>query len=704
MKASMWVRGHRRRPRLSGILHHKCLLPFLSGTIVGIALSTIFILLPFPTYLISLLAGIDGQSADITDSGISGELTVRQPLYVGVMTAGKFLHTRATACNNTWGRQVSKVEFFSQHGSWEDNRLPVVSLPGVSDDVYPPQGKAFRMLQYMCQTHGQEYDWFMRADDDSYIHVDRLKHFLGKIDSSKKVYMGQPGYGFPEVRNKLGLNGRNFCMGGPGVIFSRAAIQALCPHLETCMEEVMSREEDVEIGRCVTNHLHIQCTRAWELTELFYHAYEEEFSEDRPFTGNLQKNRHLVKSLTLHHMKDPHVMYQVHRHYAKSAMNTTEQEIETLQESLHSINNILSPSLHKSVPSLDQNSLLDEPPLPVEREDGLPWVSFDATHVFSSEGVAQEMGVPWQQDLREVLESAIATAKAQLPEGSKVSHLIGGYRRLHPDFGTEYLINLALRDHHDNQVTVRNRVIRPILPAEVRGHLQHLPKSPHVYVILPVRERDPGLQQFLQLYEEVVLSSRPPHAESLIIVICTGGPAAEDPGNGEKHDGNMLDAKAVVDFYQRQFPTGQIRSLVLEEQFSLCQGHKRGLELVKEKNNSIVFLANADAQFSRDFLISCRKYAVKGSQVYLPLPRRWGRNVGNHGTAASNHGNGNHRDHDKWRRAYIGKDLYLPPNLQYGPNMCIYVNDVDEVDIHDFKPHSAKLQLFAAENLDFKGS
>ncbi|XP_019641054.1 PREDICTED: chondroitin sulfate synthase 1-like [Branchiostoma belcheri] len=716
MKASTWVRGPRRRPRLSSVLRHKCLLPFLSGTIVGIALSTIFILLPFPTYLVSLLAGIDGQNADVTDSGISGELTVRQPLYVGVMTAGKFLHTRATACNNTWGRQVSKVEFFSQRGSWEDDRLPVVSLPGVSDDVYPPQTKAFRMLQHVCRTHGQRYDWFMRADDDSYIHVDRLMRFLAKIDSSKKVYMGQPGYGFPAVRHKLGLNGRNFCMGGPGVMFSRAAIQALCPHLETCMEEVMSAEEDVEIGRCVTNHLHIQCTRAWELSELFYHAYEEEFSEDRPFTGNLQKNRHLVKSLTLHHMKDPHVMYQVHRHFTTAAMNTTEQEIVDLQEALHSINNILPPSLHKPVPSSDQNSPPEEQPLPTKGEDSLPWVSFDATHVFSPEGVAQEMGLPWQQDLREVLESAIATATDQLPEGSKVSHLIGGYRRLHLNFGTEYVIDLAFRDPHGDQVTVRNRVTRPLLPAKVTGHAEHLPpnkSSPHVYIVVPVRQRDPGLQQFLRRYEEVVLSSRPPHRESLILVICTGG-AGEDAGKGEEeHDGNVLDAKAVVDFYQRHFPRGQIRSAILDEAFSIRRGHRKGLELLREKSDSIVFLANTDVQFSRDFLTSCRKYAVKGHQVYLPMPGRSGWDVGNHGTAASNHGNSNHGksnhgnsnhgNHDKGRGRNTGKELlYLPPNVQTGPNVCIYIDDVDKVDLYNFKSNSAKLQLFAAENLDSK--
>ena len=39
----------------------------------------------------------------------------------------------------------------------------------------------------------------------------------------------------------------------------------LCPHIDDCMNEVVSTEEDVEIGRCVTKHLHIECTHAWEV-------------------------------------------------------------------------------------------------------------------------------------------------------------------------------------------------------------------------------------------------------------------------------------------------------------------------------------------------------------------------------------------------------------------------------------------------------
>lgn len=99
-------------------------------------------------------------------------------LYVGVMTAKKYLDSRAVAAYKTWVPDIpGKVEFFSSHGS--DSvplpfPLPMVSLPGV-DDSYPPQKKSFMMLKYMHDHYLDKYEWFMRADDDVYIRGEEAK-------------------------------------------------------------------------------------------------------------------------------------------------------------------------------------------------------------------------------------------------------------------------------------------------------------------------------------------------------------------------------------------------------------------------------------------------------------------------------------------------------------------------------------------------
>lgn len=102
----------------------------------------------------------------------NGDPQPRHFLYVGVMTAKKYLDSRAVAAHKTWTRSVpGKVEFFSSQGSDMvplPAPVPVVSLPGV-DDSYPPQKKSFMMLKYMHDHYLDKYEWFMRADDDVYI-------------------------------------------------------------------------------------------------------------------------------------------------------------------------------------------------------------------------------------------------------------------------------------------------------------------------------------------------------------------------------------------------------------------------------------------------------------------------------------------------------------------------------------------------------
>ena len=80
-------------------------------------------------------------------------------VFVGVMTAQKYLDTRAKAVYETWGKELpGKIAFFSSESSTVPENcpdLPLVPLPRV-DDTYPPQKKSFMMLQYMWNNFGAD--------------------------------------------------------------------------------------------------------------------------------------------------------------------------------------------------------------------------------------------------------------------------------------------------------------------------------------------------------------------------------------------------------------------------------------------------------------------------------------------------------------------------------------------------------------------
>lgn len=62
-----------------------------------------------------------------------------------------------------------------------------------------------------------------------------------------------------------------------------------------------------------------------QTASLFYHAYQEEYKEEKPFLGNLFDNDHVQPSLTLHHLKVPRIMYLVHRHFNAITQRSTAQ-------------------------------------------------------------------------------------------------------------------------------------------------------------------------------------------------------------------------------------------------------------------------------------------------------------------------------------------------------------------------------------------
>uniref|UniRef100_A0A4W5QZM8 N-acetylgalactosaminyl-proteoglycan 3-beta-glucuronosyltransferase n=1 Tax=Hucho hucho TaxID=62062 RepID=A0A4W5QZM8_9TELE len=187
-------------------------------------------------------------------------------LYVGVMTAQKYLNNRAIAAHRTWAQTIpGHVEFFSSEGSDTTIPIPIVALRNV-DDSYPPQKKSFMMLKYMHDHYLDQYEWFMRADDDVYIKSERLEGFLRSLNSSEALFLGQTGMGARDELGKLALEpGENFCMGGPGVIMSREVLRRMVPHIGQCLQEMYTTHEDVEVGRCVRRFAGVQCVWSYEV-------------------------------------------------------------------------------------------------------------------------------------------------------------------------------------------------------------------------------------------------------------------------------------------------------------------------------------------------------------------------------------------------------------------------------------------------------
>ena len=170
---------------------------------------------------------------------LTEEYVFKKGLLVGVLTQQEYLSTRAKGLYETWGKEVDKLILFVGEDcnvSADLMHLPIVKLRGVPDHVYPPLKKAFAVMKYMYSHHINEFNWFIRADDDMYVRNKKLMDLLNKMNPYERVYLGRAGAGRKEDLKRLELlPHERYCMGGPGVILSNGAMRGVGPHLDNCL-------------------------------------------------------------------------------------------------------------------------------------------------------------------------------------------------------------------------------------------------------------------------------------------------------------------------------------------------------------------------------------------------------------------------------------------------------------------------------------
>jgi len=54
-------------------------------------------------------------------------------------------------------------------------------------------------------------------------------------------------------------------MGGPGVVLSQETLVRVVPHINYCLQHLLTSHEDVELGRCIHQFVGVTCTWSYEV-------------------------------------------------------------------------------------------------------------------------------------------------------------------------------------------------------------------------------------------------------------------------------------------------------------------------------------------------------------------------------------------------------------------------------------------------------
>lgn len=174
---------------------------------------------------------------------IADELSKKVRVLCWVMTQPKNHQKKAAHVKATWGKRCNKLLFMS---SVDDPSLPSVKLP-VQEGRKHLWAKTKEAFRYVYEHHRRDADWFLKADDDTYVIVENLRYMLADYNSNDPIYFGCRFKPFTK---------QGYMSGGAGYVLSRNALDLFInkalpqPHL---CEPSDNGSEDAEMGICLNN-------------------------------------------------------------------------------------------------------------------------------------------------------------------------------------------------------------------------------------------------------------------------------------------------------------------------------------------------------------------------------------------------------------------------------------------------------------------
>uniref|UniRef100_A0A3Q2ZSK5 N-acetylgalactosaminide beta-1,3-galactosyltransferase n=1 Tax=Kryptolebias marmoratus TaxID=37003 RepID=A0A3Q2ZSK5_KRYMA len=155
-----------------------------------------------------------------------------------VMTGPYNLQSRTRHVRATWSRHCNVVVFMS---SVEDPSFPTVGL-GTKEGRDQLYWKTIRAFHYVYEHHVDDADWFLKADDDTFVVVDNLRWILSDHTPDEPIYFGKRFKPYTK---------QGYMSGGAGYVLSKEALKRFVEGFRTKACTHTTPVEDLALGQCL---------------------------------------------------------------------------------------------------------------------------------------------------------------------------------------------------------------------------------------------------------------------------------------------------------------------------------------------------------------------------------------------------------------------------------------------------------------------
>ena len=123
-----------------------------------------------------------------------------------ILTTPKNFLTFTRAVNETWAPRCDRYFFVSEYpeGNFTleqkqfSQQIPLAPIGNVTTGRKHLTTKMTKAFLFAYEHHLNDFDWFIKADDDTYLVMGNLRRFLGKQDPTEPVTFG---YSFKVIRS-----------------------------------------------------------------------------------------------------------------------------------------------------------------------------------------------------------------------------------------------------------------------------------------------------------------------------------------------------------------------------------------------------------------------------------------------------------------------------------------------------------------------
>ena len=98
-------------------------------------------------------------------------------IYCFIITTPRYFDTRARAVNQTWAPRCDGYSFISEYSN-DTKGLPIAPIANIIPGYEHLTRKSTLAFHYVYKHFLNDYDWFVKADDDTYLFIENLKIIL----------------------------------------------------------------------------------------------------------------------------------------------------------------------------------------------------------------------------------------------------------------------------------------------------------------------------------------------------------------------------------------------------------------------------------------------------------------------------------------------------------------------------------------------